>query len=178
MLGSIFLGDPKARLRSQTSPPSSPHHPPKISPEVALQLRVQWLEAILLGVNDDKKRSKRAQNKADNDDDDEQVSLTRQAEELQRRLDGIVAESDGLRRFIETCKNRIHKPYSVMSRLSNVAQSTSMPISSHPPLLFRIKTPQRLRPTPLCHQETLKLYSKKWLPILDQQSGTYAISIL
>jgi hypothetical protein len=107
MLGSIFLGDPKARLRSQTSPPSSPHHPPKISPEVALQLRVQWLEAILLGVNDDKRRSKRAQNKADNngDDDDEQVSLTRQAEELQRRLDGIVAESDGLRRFIETCKN-------------------------------------------------------------------------
>jgi len=114
MLGSIFLGDPKARLRSQTSPPSSPHHPPKISPEVALQLRVQWLEAILLGVNDDKKRSKRAQNKADGDDgddgddDDEQVSLTRQAEELQRRLDGIVAESDGLRRFIETCKKGIH----------------------------------------------------------------------
>ena len=105
MLGSIFLGDPKARLRSQTSPPSSPHHPPKISPEVALQLRVQWLEAILLGVNDDKKRTQRAQNKEDNDDDDGQVSLTRQAEELQRRLDGIVAESDGLRRFVETCKD-------------------------------------------------------------------------
>lgn len=104
MLGSIFLGDPKARLRSQTSPPPSPHYPPKISPETALQLRIQWLEAILLGVNDDKKRSKLAQNKTDNDDDEEQVSLTRQAEELQRRLDGIVAESDGLRRFIETCK--------------------------------------------------------------------------
>ena len=54
MFGSVFLGDPRQRLiASSTSPPTSPTPgAPHISPEVALQLRIRWLEALLLGVND------------------------------------------------------------------------------------------------------------------------------
>ncbi|CAG7846738.1 SubName: Full=Uncharacterized protein {ECO:0000313/EMBL:CCA73036.1} [Serendipita indica DSM 11827] len=54
MFGSVFLGDPRQRILASTSPPSSPlpHGPPHISPEVALQLRIRWLEALLLGVNE------------------------------------------------------------------------------------------------------------------------------
>ncbi|CAG8774990.1 16068_t:CDS:1, partial [Acaulospora colombiana] len=57
MLGSVFLGDPRSRLiaSSSQSPPQSPSffaQPPHITPEVALQLRIRWLEALLLGVSE------------------------------------------------------------------------------------------------------------------------------
>jgi hypothetical protein len=56
MLGSVFLGDPRQRLiaSSSQSPQSSSffHQPPHITPELALQLRIRWLEALLLGVSE------------------------------------------------------------------------------------------------------------------------------
>lgn len=58
--GSIFLGDPRHHRLVPSSPPptgglSLSHGPPTISPEMALQLRIRWLEALVMGVNEDKK---------------------------------------------------------------------------------------------------------------------------
>jgi hypothetical protein len=121
MFGSVFLGDPRQRLIASTSPPTSSfvHGPPHISPEVALQLRIRWLEALLLGVNDaDKKTSKptgivSASKRDDEDEDEEETedeegsdeqSLIRRAEEIQRKLDAVVLKNDDISRFVETCQ--------------------------------------------------------------------------
>jgi hypothetical protein len=119
MFGSVFLGDPRQRLIASTSPPTSSfaHGPPHISPEVALQLRIRWLEAILLGVNDtDKKTSKPtgvvSASKRDEEDEEEtedeegsdEQTLIRRAEEIQRKLDAVVLKNDDISRFVETCQ--------------------------------------------------------------------------
>lgn len=119
MFGSVFLGDPRQRLIASTSPPTSSfaHGPPHISPEVALQLRIRWLEALLLGVNDtDKKTSKPPEvvsaSKRDDEDEDEtedeegsdEQTLIRRAEEIQRKLDVVVLKNDDISRFVETCQ--------------------------------------------------------------------------
>jgi hypothetical protein len=119
MFGSVFLGDPRQRLIASTSPPTSSfaHGPPHISPEVALQLRIRWLEALLLGVNDtDKKTSKPtgvvSTLKRDDEDEDEtedeegsdEQTLIRRAEEIQRKLDVVVLKNDDISRFVETCQ--------------------------------------------------------------------------
>lgn len=119
MFGSVFLGDPRQRLIASTSPPTSSfaHGPPHISPEVALQLRIRWLEALLLGVNDtDKKTSKPtgvvSTSKRDEEDEDEtedeegsdEQTLIRRAEEIQRKLDVVVLKNDDISRFVETCQ--------------------------------------------------------------------------
>lgn len=112
MFGSVFLGDPRQRLIASTSPPTSPiPGAPKISPEVALQLRIRWLEALLLGVNDEKRQEKTKKSvveqtkDVDDEDDQEPVqdTLLRRAEEVQRKLDLVLSENDGLKRFIENC---------------------------------------------------------------------------
>jgi len=126
MFGSVFLGDPRQRLIASTSPPTSPFPgPAHISPEVALQLRIRWLEALLLGVNDPEGKSsrlprskeaiagsKKAEDAGDEDgeDDDEQddtdeQTLIRQAEEIQRKLDTVVLGNSDLARFVERCES-------------------------------------------------------------------------
>lgn len=137
--GSIFLGDPGHRRLVPSSPPpnaTSPlsHGPPTISPEMALQLRIRWLEALVLGVNEDKalnndnktsKDSKRAskvvrivqpktndEDEAAQDEDEdteeleesEERTLMRQAEEIQRKLDNIVSTNEDYGRFVQNCK--------------------------------------------------------------------------
>ncbi|KAG8825344.1 hypothetical protein FRC19_011648 [Serendipita sp. 401] len=139
MFGSVFLGDPRQRLIANTSsPPSSPlpHGPPHISPEIALQLRIRWLEALLLGVNEAGSKSSNkpggaakniansGQKKAvpaveeeeeedESETDEEQFetdaeTLIRRAEEIQRRLDGIIEKNDDLARFIENYDKHAH----------------------------------------------------------------------
>jgi hypothetical protein len=121
MFGSVFLGDPRQRLIASTSPPTSPFPGPShISPEVALRLRIRWLEALLLGVNDleDKPSTSKDGNTGpknagddgdeteedDEQEDTEEQTLIRRAEEIQRRLDNIVLENDDLARFVERCE--------------------------------------------------------------------------
>jgi hypothetical protein len=122
MFGSVFLGDPRQRLIASTSPPTSSfaHGPPHISPEVALQLRIRWLEAILLGVNDTDKKTLKptgvvSSSKRENEDDDDEEetedeegsdeqTLIRRAEEIQRKLDAVVLKNDDISRFVETCQ--------------------------------------------------------------------------
>jgi hypothetical protein len=80
--------------------------PSEISPGVSLELRLRWLEALLLGVRRDAAREARklgAEGKAIKEDAKKGEPLFRRAEEVQRGLDAIVASNDGLKRFMEHC---------------------------------------------------------------------------
>jgi hypothetical protein len=65
------------------------------------------------------KRNTHAQNKTDNNDDDEHVSLGRRAG-APTKIDGIIAESDRLRFFIEACKNQMWGTRSEMGDVLSV----------------------------------------------------------
>ena len=139
VLGSVFLGDAQRPriLSSPSSPPSSPSRnstvspsnstidtmiasvsppptflpPPKIDPELSLELRVRWLEALLLGVKEDAKIARSGgKNGISTTDKD---TLIKQAEGIQRRLDKIVANNEGLRKFMEQCKCTMPSPSSI-----------------------------------------------------------------
>ncbi|KAK7061010.1 hypothetical protein VNI00_000745 [Paramarasmius palmivorus] len=75
------------------------HPRPTLEPELALELRVRWLEALVLGVKDDNSISalsglkKPAEIK-------EGETLMRAAQDLQKRLNSITEGNDGLKRFI------------------------------------------------------------------------------
>lgn len=125
-IGSVFLGDnQRFRMLSSTppsSPPSrspvsattgfpmiSPTHspkqsfskatapPPVIDPALSLELRLRWLEAILLGVRQDTKERKKLSELKHGE------TLIRLAEDVQRRLDAAVESNEGLKRFMDHC---------------------------------------------------------------------------
>lgn len=126
-IGSVFLGDvQRHRVLSSSTPPSSPppHHvtnaahsfsdlddadehkspeakPPSISPMLSLELRLRWLETLLLGAKHDDFAAKPGA-KADKLKDGE--TIARRAEDLQRRLDGIALSNDALKRFMDRCE--------------------------------------------------------------------------
>lgn len=81
-------------------PPAVP--PPTIDPEIALELRVRWLEAIILGVKDSSSAWVKEKGKGR---EDPKQTLVRLAEDAQRTLDGVVESNDGLKRFIEHCQS-------------------------------------------------------------------------
>ncbi|KAI0741374.1 hypothetical protein C8Q80DRAFT_132354 [Daedaleopsis nitida] len=132
-IGSVFLGDvQRHRHLSSSTPPSSPppHHgtnaahsfsdlddadeqtspeaeakPPSISPMLSLELRLRWLETLLLGAKHDELASKPGA-KVDKLKDGE--TLARRAEDLQRRLDGIAQSNDALKRFMDRYEQYAH----------------------------------------------------------------------
>ena len=123
VIGSVFLGD-AARSRvlspSPTSPPTSPalhtssafkgSAPAPIDPQLSLELRIRWLEVLLLGVKQDSvvhNRDGRENTEAKGKDGEtkrEKDALVLKAEQLQKRFDSIVESNDGLRKFIDRCK--------------------------------------------------------------------------
>ncbi|EJD06206.1 uncharacterized protein FOMMEDRAFT_145459 [Fomitiporia mediterranea MF3/22] len=120
VIGSVFLGD-AARSRvlspSPTSPPTSPAlhtssafkgpAPTPIDPQLSLELRIRWLEVLLLGVKQDsvdhsrdgredaKAKDKEGETKREND------ALALKAEQLQKKFDSTVESNDGLRKFMD-----------------------------------------------------------------------------
>jgi hypothetical protein len=85
-------------------------HPSSIDSKLSLELRIRWLEVLLLGVKHDNwgndalldakdRKPTSAQGKAEN------APLVNKVEELQKRMDTIVAGNDGLRKFIDRCEN-------------------------------------------------------------------------
>lgn len=80
--------------------PANPCHLPHIDPELSLELRVRWLEALLLGVKNDGKDKLTLKGKPQ---EGQQVVLAKQAERLQRKLNGLLESNDSLRKFIERC---------------------------------------------------------------------------
>jgi hypothetical protein len=76
---------------------------PGIRPVLSLELRLRWLEAILLGIRQDAK-DRKGKDKVHALKSGE--SLLRVAEDIQTRLDAIVQSNDGLRRFMDHCQSR------------------------------------------------------------------------
>ncbi|GBE86254.1 hypothetical protein BKA93DRAFT_816524 [Sparassis latifolia] len=134
VIGSVFLGDvQRHRLLSSSSstPPSSPPPhispstmsslydldldipeeapktsgpPPSVPPVLSLDLRIRWLEALLYGAQQDGRE--RGGAKAHELKKGE--TLMRRAEELQRKVDGIVQSNDGLKKFMEHYDQHAH----------------------------------------------------------------------
>ncbi|KAL1945182.1 hypothetical protein VTO73DRAFT_2802 [Trametes versicolor] len=133
-IGSVFLGDvQRHRLLSTSTPPSSPpphlttngalHSfsdvddlddqkppsvaPPSISPMLSLELRLRWLETLLFGAKHDApEQAAKAGAKVEKLKDGD--TLARRAEGLQRRLDSVVQNSDGLKRFVDRYEQYAH----------------------------------------------------------------------
>lgn len=102
-----------------------PNPPPPIAPELSLELRLRWLEAIVYGVkqNNGKGKGKLASDQ----------TLLRAADGLQRKLDAAVQGNDGLKRFMSQCTRFFYRRL-LISRTKYSVQMTSTPISSRPRL--------------------------------------------
>lgn len=122
VLGSVFLGD-AARNRvfspSPTSPPASPSQSTTfrkpasqpIDPELSLELRIRWLEVLLLGIKQDAttqntktKEEEKPGGRQEGGGGGGGDALVLKAEQVQKRLDGIVESNDGLRKFMDRCE--------------------------------------------------------------------------
>lgn len=75
--------------------------PPVVDSALSLELRLRWLEAILLGVKQEFGGGGRKGKERDNLSHGE--TLLRSAEDVQKRLIGIVNSNDGLKRFMDHC---------------------------------------------------------------------------
>ncbi|KAG1746558.1 uncharacterized protein EDB91DRAFT_1117610 [Suillus paluster] len=71
--------------------------PPVINPALSLELRLRWLEALLLGVRQDA-RDRKGKDKVSELKHGE--TLIRLAEDVQRRLDSVIQSNDGLAKFM------------------------------------------------------------------------------
>ncbi|KII87378.1 hypothetical protein PLICRDRAFT_125405 [Plicaturopsis crispa FD-325 SS-3] len=90
-----------------TPVPAPPPPPPVIDPALSLELRLRWLEALLLGVRQDAKdRKGKERERAPVLKNGE--SLLRLAEDVQRRLDNVVDSNEGLKRFMEHYDQHAH----------------------------------------------------------------------
>lgn len=81
---------PVARLEPSTAPPA-------IDPVLSLELRLRWLEALLLGVRQDA-RDRKGKDKVPELKHGE--TLIHLAGDVQRRLDNVIQSNDSLQRFM------------------------------------------------------------------------------
>lgn len=73
-----------------------------IDPALALELRIRWLEAILVGVKPDVRDGKAKENR-DGHDTKSGESLAKMVEDVQKKFNAVVEGNDGLKRFINHC---------------------------------------------------------------------------
>ena len=73
----------------------------RIPSVLSLELRLRWLEAILLGVRQDAKDRSKGKEKLNELKQGD--TLIRLAEDIQRRFDIAVQGNDGLKRFMDHC---------------------------------------------------------------------------
>jgi len=94
---------------------------PVIDPALSLELRLRWLEAILLGVRQDAKDRKGKEKPNERGE-----TLIRLAEDIQRRLDTTVESNDGLKRFMEHYDRHAHlltPSFALLGSISSQAPS-------------------------------------------------------
>nr|GAT43596.1 predicted protein [Mycena chlorophos] len=87
---------------SKSTPPAPT---PSIDPALSLELRLRWLEAILLGVKQGDHATRKGKEKEGLGRGE---TLLRAAENLQKRLDVIVNGNEGLKRFMEHYDQHAH----------------------------------------------------------------------
>ena len=89
---------------------ASSSSPLPIEPKLSLELRIRWLEVLLLGVRHDNwdqgviSRSTGGSKDLSNHPKTDAETLVRKAEGAQKRFNGIVNGNDGLRKFIDRCE--------------------------------------------------------------------------
>lgn len=92
-------------------PPESAFVAPTIDPELSLELRLRWLEALILGTKHDHKgketelagpvaASSRSELK-------QGETLVRAVEDIQKSLNLAVENNDGLKKFMDYCTSRL-----------------------------------------------------------------------
>ncbi|RDB20846.1 hypothetical protein Hypma_012052 [Hypsizygus marmoreus] len=106
---SAFFPHPMPANHHDPTPPKPPPHP-TIDPELALDLRLRWLEAILLGVKQDysSARDRKGKEREKPYELSHGETLCRITEDLQRRLDAVVEGNDGLKRFMSQYDQHAH----------------------------------------------------------------------
>jgi len=103
------------------APVSPPPPPTAITPSMSVELRLRWLEALLLGVKQEtgsrdgmstingrvgtqkKKSNAEKEKEKERERQARKKTLSRRAEEVQRKLDAVVAGHEGLRKFMDRC---------------------------------------------------------------------------
>ncbi|KAL5511990.1 hypothetical protein ACEPAH_5209 [Sanghuangporus vaninii] len=144
-MNGIFLGD-ASRQRvlspSPTSPPMSPAPnplgrfvPPPIDPQSSLELRIRWLEVLLLGIKQDaspKSQKERLKTKEEGKQG-EKETLVFQAEQTQKRFDGVVESNDGLRKFMDRYDQHTQILTSVFALPGASAQRSYLSMSAGEP---------------------------------------------
>jgi len=110
------------------SKPADETTTPHISPELSLELRLRWLEAILVGVRQNEK-IRTGKDKGLSHALKHGETLLRLAEDIQRRLNSIVQNNDGLRRFMDHCQWSRYE--SCSAGVTEDDQTTNMLICSH-----------------------------------------------
>jgi len=81
-----------------SSDESTSQPPQPISPLISLQLRIRWLEALILGVRPDPKRKETL---SISGTDATTQTLMRKTEEIQSRFNDVLAENDALKRLVD-----------------------------------------------------------------------------
>jgi hypothetical protein len=109
MSSIISTAEPPSPTESKSKAKST--QPVRVEPILSLELRLRWLEALLLGVRQDVKTGKgkeRVQGLKHGE------TIVRLAEDVQTRLEEVVESNEGLKRFMDHC------PFNPLSRvLSN-----------------------------------------------------------
>jgi hypothetical protein len=78
-----------------------------VDPVLALELRLRWLEALLVGTQKDShnRKGKGRERMASIPSTKNGQSLLRLAEDVQRRLNEVVNGNEGLKRFMVHCES-------------------------------------------------------------------------
>ena len=107
---NIDIDSSSEQPSSQATPTPSPASPAKIDPSLALELRLRWLEALVLGVKQDVGIDRKGKAKEDYSTATAAIAnlkhgetLSRLAEIVQQKLDKAVQGNEGLTKFMNQC---------------------------------------------------------------------------
>jgi hypothetical protein len=95
-------------------PPAAPRK--SIDPQLALELRVRWLEALVSGLSLASNNSSVGRSKGKGKANGLGVgseNLVRLAENVQRELEAAVEGSEGLKKFMDHCASAAGPPFSI-----------------------------------------------------------------
>ncbi|KAF4569733.1 hypothetical protein EYR40_008711 [Pleurotus pulmonarius] len=93
-------------------PPEPPVVAPTIDPELSLELRLRWLEALILGTKHDHKGKETEPAgpvaASSRNELKQGETLVRAVEDIQKSLNLAVENNDGLKKFMDHCTSRLH----------------------------------------------------------------------